>query len=154
MLKSCSCQYCPFFDLIFNITDRFYISFVFLSPVYVSNYEHCTFCKIFCEVKNFNFIIKIKHLLKQEETLDELEVEYKVQSGIAEAALGVANDTTASKAVRRKHRLMYQQSRRRLAELEAKLELLRQSSNKPQQTKQRKKPRPPLDNGINMFLTD
>ncbi|KAJ9577028.1 hypothetical protein L9F63_006376 [Diploptera punctata] len=84
---------------------------------------------------------------KEEETLDELEVEYKVQSGIAEAALGVANDTTANKAVRRKHRLMYQQSRRRLAELEAKLDLLRQSS-KPQQTKQRKKPRPPLDNDV------
>ena len=81
----------------------------------------------------------------------ELEVEYKVQSGIAEAALGVANDNTASKAVRRKHRLMYQQSRRRLAELEAKLDLLRQSS-KPQQTKQRKKPRPPLDDGNKLII--
>ncbi|PSN47165.1 hypothetical protein C0J52_13494 [Blattella germanica] len=84
---------------------------------------------------------------KEEETLTALELEYKVQTGIAEAALGLANDTTASKAVRRKHRLMYQQSRRRLAELEAKLDLLRQS-NKTQQTKQRKKPRPPLDSDV------
>jgi len=87
----------------------------------------------------------------QEETLAALELECKIQKGIAEAALGLANDATASKAARRKNRLMYQQSRRRLAELEAKLELLQQS-NKSQHTKQRKKPRPPLDSGSNLIL--
>lgn len=87
----------------------------------------------------------------QEETLAALELECKIQKGIAEAALGLANDATASKAARRKNRLMYQQSRRRLAELEVKLELLQQS-NKLQHTKQRKKPRPPLDSGSNLIL--
>lgn len=87
----------------------------------------------------------------QEETLAALELECKIQKGIAEAALGLANDTTASKAARRKNRLTYQQSRRRLAELEAKLELLQQS-NKSQHTKQRKKPRPPLDSGSSLIL--
>lgn len=80
-----------------------------------------------------------------------LELECKIQKGIADAALGLANETTASKTARRKHRLMYQQSRRRLAELEAKLDLLQQS-NKSQHTKQRKKPRPPLDSGSNLIL--
>lgn len=87
----------------------------------------------------------------QEETLAALELECKIQKGIAEAALGLANEATASKAARRKHRLMYQQSRRRLAELEAKLDLLQQSS-KSQHQKQRKKPRPPLDSGSNLIL--
>jgi hypothetical protein len=87
----------------------------------------------------------------QEETLTALELECKIQKGIAEAALGLANDTAASKAARRKHRLMYQQSRRRLLELEAKFDLLQQSSRS-QHPKQRKKPRPPLDSGINLIL--
>jgi hypothetical protein len=87
----------------------------------------------------------------QEETLTALELECKIQKGIAEAALGLANETTASKAARRKHRLMYQQSRRRLVELEARLDLLQQS-NKSQHPKQRKKPRPPLDSGSNLIL--
>lgn len=87
----------------------------------------------------------------QEETLAALELECKIQKGIADAALGLANDTNASKTVRRKHRHLFQQSRRRLAELEAKLDLL-QHSNKSQHTKQRKKPRPPLDSGSNLIL--
>lgn len=73
-------------------------------------------------------------------------MECKIQTGIAEAALGLANDGTASKCVRRKHRLVYQQSQRRLLELEARLNLLRQSS-RGHQLKQRKKPRPPLESG-------
>lgn len=76
------------------------------------------------------------------ESLNALELECKVQMNIAEAALALANDTTANKAVRRKHRLMYRQSQRRLMELETRLNLLRQgkSQAKPQQVK--KKPRP------------
>jgi hypothetical protein len=88
----------------------------------------------------------------QEETLTALELECKIQKGIAEAALGLANETTVSKAARRKHRLMYQQSRRRLVELEARLDQLQQF-NKSQHPKQRKKPRPPLDSGINNYFT-
>lgn len=78
-----------------------------------------------------------------DESLIALEVECKVQTNIAEAALTLANDTTVNKAARRKHRLMYRQSQRRLSELEARLNLLRQGKTeqgKPQQVK--KKPRP------------
>lgn len=96
-----------------------------------------------------------------------LELERQVQIGIVEAALGIVNDPTESKAVRRKHRLVYQQSQRRLQELEARLNFLRQSRNKTHHStptqfqhpsicnaqphlhanvKHRtKKPRPPLD---------
>lgn len=89
-----------------------------------------------------NLINKLKS--KEEESLATLELECKIQTGIAEAALGLANDGTASKCVRRKHRLVYQQSQRRLLELEARLNLLRQT-NRGHQLKQRKKPRPPLE---------
>ncbi|KDR09046.1 uncharacterized protein LOC110839032 isoform X2 [Zootermopsis nevadensis] len=94
-----------------------------------------------------NLINDNKLKSKEEETLTALELECKIQKGIAEAALGLANDTAASKTARRKHRLMYQQSRRRLLELEAKFDLLQQSS-KSQHPKQRKKPRPPLDSDV------
>lgn len=52
-----------------------------------------------------------------------LELEYKIQKGIAEAALGFANDEVANKSVRRKHRMMYQESQQRLIELEARINL-------------------------------
>lgn len=89
-----------------------------------------------------NLINKLKS--KEEESLAKLELECKIQTSIAEAALGLANDGNASKSIRRKHRLMYQQSQRRLAELEARLTVLRQSIKSSNQLKQRKKPRPPL----------
>lgn len=72
-----------------------------------------------------------------------LELEFNIQSGIAEAARSLASDGTVSKGARRKHRLVYQQSQRRLLELEARLTLLRQACP----NKQRKKPRPPLHSG-------
>lgn len=74
---------------------------------------------------------------KEDEALAALELECKIQTGIAEAALGLANDGTASKSVRRKHRILYEESQRRLSELESRLNTLRQS-----QPKQKKKPRP------------
>lgn len=90
-----------------------------------------------------NLINKLKS--KEEESLAKLELECKIQTSIAEAALGLANDGNASKSIRRKHRLMYQQSQRRLSELEARLNALRQSMKSTNQLKQRKKPRPPLN---------
>lgn len=100
-------------------------------------------------------------------------MERQVQIGIVEAALGIVNDPTESKAVRRKHRLVYQQSQRRLQELEARLNFLRQSRSKPHHLTQpqhsaicstqpqlltnvkhrTKKPRPPLDGTYILFLT-
>nr|CAD7402867.1 unnamed protein product [Timema cristinae] len=84
---------------------------------------------------------------KEEGMLANLELEYKIQHGIAEAALSLANEANTNKIVRRKHRLVYQQSQRRLTELETKLTSLRQGSTKSQQ-KQRKKPRPPLESDL------
>lgn len=77
--------------------------------------------------------------------MDGLELAYKIQTGIVEVALGLANDSTASKAVRRRRRQDYQLAQDRLLELEARLSALRQARGKP--LKQRKKPRPPLDPG-------
>ncbi|KAG8316942.1 FERM domain-containing protein 4A [Homalodisca vitripennis] len=101
-----------------------------------------------------NLINKLKS--KEEESLATLELEFNIQTGIAEAARSLANDSTASKAARRKHRVVYQQSQRRLLELEARLNLLRQASRCP--LKQRKKPRPPLesevDNGVSADMVN
>lgn len=90
------------------------------------------------------YILRLFNLF-QEESLATLELEYNIQTGIAEAARSLASDSTASKGARRKHRLVYQQSQRRLLEVEARLNLLRQASRCP--LKQRKKPRPPLESG-------
>ncbi|XP_076675651.1 stepping stone [Andrena cerasifolii] len=109
-----------------------------------------------------NLINKLKTNEVEESTL---ELERQVQIGIVEAALGIVNDPTESKAVRRKHRLVYQQSQRRLQELEARLNFIRQSRSKTHHSTQlqhstvynaqphlytnvkhrTKKPRPPLD---------
>jgi hypothetical protein len=62
--------------------------------------------------------------LKEESTL---ELERQVQINIADAALAVLNDPSENKAVRRKHRSIYQQSQRRLQELNAQLNFIRQS---------------------------
>lgn len=82
-----------------------------------------------------NLINKLKS--KEDEALAALELECKIQTGIAEAALGLANDGSASKSVRRKHRILYEESQKRLSELESRLNSLRQN-----QPKQKKKPRP------------
>ncbi|XP_066906358.1 uncharacterized protein sstn [Halyomorpha halys] len=82
-----------------------------------------------------NLINKLKS--KEDEALAALELECKIQTGIAEAALGLANDGSASKSVRRKHRVLYEESQRRLSELESRLNSVRQN-----QPKQKKKPRP------------
>lgn len=95
-----------------------------------------------------------------------MELEKQVQLGIVETALSVINDPSESKATRRKHRLAYQQSQRRLQELETELNFIRQIRGKAQRPTQlpvhagsynntqphvnvkhrTKKPRPPLDN--------
>ncbi|CAK9819861.1 FERM domain-containing protein 4A [Anthophora plagiata] len=117
-----------------------------------------------------NLINKLKTNEVEESAL---ELERQVQLGIVEAALGIVNDPTESKAVRRKHRLVYQQSQRRLQELEARLNFLRQSRSKTHHSTQlqhpnvcntqphlhvnvkhrTKKPRPPLDGTVNDVST-
>uniref|UniRef100_A0A8D8YZ87 FERM domain-containing protein 4A n=1 Tax=Cacopsylla melanoneura TaxID=428564 RepID=A0A8D8YZ87_9HEMI len=66
---------------------------------------------------------------KDEDSLASLEQECKIQSGIAEAAFGLANDVSISKSLRRKHRLMYQHSQNRISELEQRINLLKRTSN-------------------------
>ncbi|KAL1455246.1 hypothetical protein WDU94_009355 [Cyamophila willieti] len=66
---------------------------------------------------------------KDEDSLASLEQECKIQSGIAEAAFGLANDVSISKSLRRKHRLMYQHSQNRISELETRITLLKRTSN-------------------------
>ncbi|XP_011633904.1 uncharacterized protein LOC105425045 isoform X2 [Pogonomyrmex barbatus] len=100
----------------------------------------------------------------------ELELEKQVQLGIVETALIIINDPTESKATRRKHRLAYQQSQRRLQELEMELNFIRQTRGKVHRlqssgscntqshshinVKHRiKKPRPPLDSTGNDIIT-
>ncbi|XP_017876873.1 uncharacterized protein LOC108623092 [Ceratina calcarata] len=113
-----------------------------------------------------NLINKLKSNEVEESAL---ELERQVQMGIIETALAIVNDPTESKAVRRKHRLIYQQSQHRLQELEARLNFLRQGRNKTHHSTQvqhplncntqphlhanvkhrTKKPRPPLDGTVN-----
>ncbi|XP_033220351.1 uncharacterized protein LOC117174980 isoform X2 [Belonocnema kinseyi] len=108
-----------------------------------------------------NLINKLKTNEAEESAL---ELERQVQVGIKEAALTIINDSTESKAVRRKHRLVYQQSKQRLQEIDACLNFIRHSHGSTirhtqvaqplqnsqmlmQNSKHRtKKPRPPLDN--------
>lgn len=107
----------------------------------------------------------INRLKTTEAEESALELERQVQVNIAEAALGIFNDSGESKAVRRKHRLVYQQSQRRLQELDARLSFIRQGHGKNRGSSQphnvsnystqphpqghgkhrSKKPRPPLD---------
>jgi len=79
--------------------------------------------------------------------LASLELEYKIQKGIAEAALGFANDEIANKSVRRKHRMMYQQSQQRLAELETRISIY--NNQKIKQTV-----RPDVNTGDIYYLTN
>ncbi|CAA9998038.1 unnamed protein product [Nesidiocoris tenuis] len=90
-----------------------------------------------------NLINKLRS--KEDETLAALELECKIQIGIAEAAKGLANDGTATKSVRRKHRILYDESQRRLLELEARLAAYRKAREN--QPKQKKKPRPLTEYG-------
>ncbi|CAL7937199.1 unnamed protein product [Xylocopa violacea] len=118
-----------------------------------------------------NLINKLKTNEVEESTL---EVDRQVQINLVESALAIVNDPTVSRGVRRKHRLIYQQSQHRLQELEARLNFLRQSRNKTHHLTQTqshsgvcnaqqhlhanikhrtKKPRPPLDGSVNDATT-
>ncbi|EFN61287.1 FERM domain-containing protein 4A [Camponotus floridanus] len=127
--------------------------------------------------KDITFIYPQKsvNVLKTADTEEsELELEKQVQLEIMETALNIVNDSTESKATRRKHRFAYQQSQRRLQELETELNFIRQSRGKTHRSAQlpihtgnyntqshshvnvkhrTKKPRPPLDSTGNEIST-
>ena len=56
-----------------------------------------------------------------------LELEYEIQSKITSAALKIANDSHAAKSVRKQRKVSYQQSQRKLKDIEAKLNALKHS---------------------------
>ena len=74
----------------------------------------------------------------EEELLANLELEYEIQSKITSAALKLASDSSASKSVRKQRKSSYQQSQRKLREIETKLNALKYFGTK----HKRKQPRP------------
>lgn len=56
-----------------------------------------------------------------------MELERQVQTSIATAAFAICSDSSESKAVRRKHRSVYQQAQRRIKELDTRLNFIRLS---------------------------
>ncbi|XP_071642544.1 uncharacterized protein Sstn [Temnothorax longispinosus] len=122
---------------------------------------------------SFTYPQKLINKLKTTDVEEsELELERQVQLRIVETALSIINDPTESKATRRKQRLAYQQSQRRLQELETELNFIRQTRGKAQRPIQvhagsyntpphshvnvkhrTKKPRPPLDSTGNEITT-
>ena len=90
------------------------------------------------------FALSEKSFLKkpsnpEEELLASLELEHEIQSKITSAALKLANDPTTSKSVRKQRKISYQQSLRKLKEIETKLNALKYYGTK----HKRKQPRPP-----------
>ena len=64
----------------------------------------------------------------ESEKLTQLELEMEIQSKITSAALKLANDSKASKNVRRARKISYNQSMKKLKELEFKVSSLKHSA--------------------------
>ena len=75
----------------------------------------------------------------EEELLASLELEYEIQAKITSAAQKLSEDKTSSKSVRKARKMSYQQSRRKLSEIETKLNALKYFGTK----HKRKQPRHP-----------
>ena len=75
----------------------------------------------------------------EEELLASLELEYEIQAKITSAAQKLSEDKTSSKSVRKARKISYQQSRRKLSEIETKLNALKYFGTK----HKRKQPRHP-----------
>ncbi|XP_014220702.1 serine/arginine repetitive matrix protein 1 isoform X1 [Trichogramma pretiosum] len=114
---------------------------------------------------NINHSQKLINKLKTAGGPEEskLELQKQIQIDIAESALAALNDPTETKVARRKHRLQYQQSQKKLQEINAQLNFVRQSHGgiskyghsshsshsslhvQPMAKHRSKKPRPPLE---------
>ncbi|CAL1276756.1 unnamed protein product [Larinioides sclopetarius] len=70
---------------------------------------------------------------KDRETLNELELEYEIQSKIASAAFKLANDHTARKSVRKLRKVSYVQATSKLRNIEEKLSTLKREKEKKDQ---------------------
>ncbi|XP_055936030.1 uncharacterized protein LOC129965838 isoform X2 [Argiope bruennichi] len=74
---------------------------------------------------------------KDRETLNELELEYEIQSKIASAAFKLANDHTARKSVRKLRKVSYVQATSKLRDIEEKLSTLKREKEKKEQKSER-----------------
>lgn len=83
----------------------------------------------------------------QEESVAALELEYEIQGKITSAALRLANEPSARNGVRKQRKMSYQQSAKKLKDLETKLKAARskQAATAASMPKQKKKPRPISD---------
>ncbi|QQP56060.1 Uncharacterized protein FKW44_000607 [Caligus rogercresseyi] len=70
---------------------------------------------------NFERLLNKSSVGPQAELLSNLEMEREIQSQITSAALKISNDTSVSKSVRKQRKISYQQSQRKLKEIESKL---------------------------------
>ena len=84
------------------------------------------------------FFTKVNNNETESEKLTQLELEMEIQSKITSAALKLANDSKASKNVRRARKISYNQSLKKLKELEFKVASLKHSAvvNKKKMIKQ------------------
>jgi hypothetical protein len=80
----------------------------------------------------------------EEELLANLELEYEIQSKICAAAFKLANDVSTGKSVRKQRKNSYQQSQKKLREIETKLNALKYFGTK----QKRKQPRPADDGDL------
>lgn len=94
------------------------------------------------------------HFVFQEESVAALELEFEIQGKITSAALRLANETSARNGVRKQRKMSYQQSAKKLKELEAKLTAARskQAATAASMPKQKKKPRPISDSEGQYFV--
>ena len=74
------------------------------------------------------FFTKVNNNETESEKLTQLELEMEIQSKITSAALKLANDSKASKNVRRARKISYNQSLKKLKELEFKVSSLKHSA--------------------------
>lgn len=86
------------------------------------------------------------HFVWQEESVAALELDYELLGNITTAALRLANET-ARNGVKKQRKMYYQQSVKKLKELESKLKTARskQAATAASMPKQKKKPRPISD---------
>ena len=90
------------------------------------------------------FFTRVNNNESESEKLTQLELEMEIQSKITSAALKLANDSKASKNVRRARKISYNQSQKKLKELEFKVASLKHSAvvNKKKMMKLPREPKP------------
>ncbi|GFY72034.1 FERM domain-containing protein 4B, partial [Trichonephila inaurata madagascariensis] len=86
---------------------------------------------------------------KDRETLNELELDYEIQSKIASAAFKLANDHTARKSVRKIRKVSYVQAATKLRNIEEKLSTLKRE--KESQKKELKTESDGKEKGVNLL---